>query len=172
MRLIEVRGLFRKNVINVYESIKELPIERHHEFQKLVLQDLGIGSDLDAVAKHFSVFHNLLVNNKSGDALMEAKNLHNAFFYILEGINIKSFCFVVMVESINGEKFNDLSESGIKKHIKKISQSGLTQGMVDDVVEDLKKKLKANFEPIFLINTETQGSLIHTLRSNEKSKHN
>ena len=96
MRQIK-KGVFRKTVINLYDSIKELPILRYHEFTKLVLEDLHIGSDMTSVGKHFSNFHTLLAREKSAEALQEAENLHNNFYYIIERISIKSFCFLALV---------------------------------------------------------------------------
>jgi len=153
----EIRtGLLKTTKIKLYESIKELPIERNHELMKLVLQDLGIGSTIDDAVKHFSVFHNLLANNKIEEARQEAKNLHNNIFYIMEGINIKSFCFLAMVAEINGKKIKDFSMEGVQKEVKRLSDSGLKQGQVDDIVEEVKKNLIRSYEPIFLTDMEIQ----------------
>jgi len=164
MRTVTCPGIFRKGEIKVYESIKELPMERYHDLTKLVLQDVGIGSDMDAVGRHFSRFHTFIVNEKTAELLQEARNLHNNIFYAIEKVNIKSFCFIAMVYSINGRKLLDLSQEAVMKEIKVLSDWGLRQSQVEDVVEDVKKKLKRSFEPIFLIDTERVERSTH-LRS-------
>jgi hypothetical protein len=162
MRTLKVKG----HTIELFDSIKELTIERHHEFQKLALLDIGVGSDIAGIGAHFSNFHQLLINKKTDEALLEARNLHNNFFYILQGINIKSFCFHTFVKTIDRVpvKISDLVEDKIKENLQKMSWFGLLQSDVEDVLEDIKKKLTQNFEPIFLINSQNQESIISTQR--------
>jgi len=155
MRTIKT-GLLKQGEVVLFDSIKELNIERHHELQKLIIRDAGIGSDMDAVAGHFSTFHSLLVNQKHNEALKEAQNLHNNIFYMIEKINIKSFSFMCMVHAINGKEYNDFSEEGVKQVLKKLSDSGLKQSEVEDILQDVKKNLKKSFDPTFLISTEIQ----------------
>lgn len=78
---------------------------------------------------------------------------------MIEGINIKSFSFVAFVDSINGEKITDFSEAGVRGTIKRLSDAGLKQSQVEEIIEDLKKKLKRNFNPIFLIDSQEQEPL-------------
>ena len=160
MRTIKIKGVFRNSEVRLFDSIKELSIERYRELKNLSLQDIGIGSDIDSVAEHFSRLHTLLTNEKTTEALQEAKNLHNNFYYMIEKIDIKSFCFVAMIESINGKNIYDFSEEGVKKTIKKLSDLGLKQIQVNDIVEDVKKNLTKNFNPIFLIDTEIPNYLM------------
>lgn len=157
MRSLRIKsGSFGKNTeIEIYESIKEMPISRHHEFQKLILQDVGLGSDIGSVGKHFSQFHTYLTGGKVNDALQEAKNLHNNIFYMIQKINIKSFCFACLIKSVNGNDVWDLSQESIQKRLDELSKAGLTMEDVGEILEDVKKKIKQNFEPIFLINSTT-----------------
>lgn len=154
MKTINLPGVFRRSQVKLFDSTKELNIERHHEFQKLVLQDVGIGSDMDSVARHFSTLHHLLGNDSPGEAVQETKNLHNNVFYMIDKINIKSFCFVAFVDSVDGRKVTDFSESGVRETIKKLSDMGLKQSDVEEILEDLKKNLKKSFNPTFLIDLE------------------
>lgn len=151
MRTIKI-GLFKK--AKIYDSIKELTIERDHEFRKLLLQDLGVGSDMGAITKHFGALHAYLSNGKIPESLQEAKNLHNTFYYIIQGINIKSYCFAALVYEIGGKKVTDFSSEGIKETLNKIS--GMNIGQVEDILFDVKKNLIQNFEPLFLTSTRIQ----------------
>lgn len=154
MRTIEFKSFFGSNhTIKLFDSIKELTSERVHDLNKLSLQDVEIGSDMDAVAAHFSRLGTMLVAKKNDEALQEAKNLHNNIYYQIEKINIKSLCFSVYVHQIDGEFINDFSIDGAMKTIKRCSQIGLKHSQVEDILDELKKKLQRSFEPTFLINT-------------------
>lgn len=157
MRTIQLKKPFSTTTIKIYDSIKELPIDRYTEFQKLLLQDDGIGSDMNAIASHFSKFHQFLLAEKYEEANQEAKNLHNSFFYIVNGINVKSFCFASLIHSINGKELVDLSQENIEKTLKQLSNLGLTQGHVTDITEEVKKNFIPNFEPTFLIGIPMKG---------------
>ena len=157
MRTIEIKGMFGGgHTVTMYDSIKDLPAERSHEFNKLILQDIGVGSTMDSIANHFSALGNFLVNKKSDEALQEAKNLHNNFYNMIQKINIKSFCFVALLYKIDNDLITDLSDEATRKTIKRISQIGMMQSEIDDIIDELKKNLTQSFEPIFLIDMETK----------------
>lgn len=156
MKTINLPGLFKRSQAKFFDSVKELNIERHHEFQKLVLQDVGIGSNMDSVARHFSSIHYLLGNDSKDEAVQETKNLHNNIFYMIDKIDIKSFCLVAFVNSIDEKTVTDFSEAGVRQTIKELSDKGLRRSDVEEILDDIKKNLKKNFNPIFLIDSEAQ----------------
>lgn len=154
MKEISVKtGFLKRHKFMLYDSVKELPMYRNHEMNKLFLQDAGIGSDMSSVNAHFTTIHQLLKADRLPEAMQEAINLHNNIFYIIEGINIKSYCFMSMIYSINGEVINEFTEDKIKETKKIIDQSGLTYNHCCEIVEDVKKKLSLNLNPTFLMNT-------------------
>lgn len=140
----------------LYDSIKELPMVRYQEFNKLLLQDVGIGSDMQSVSNHFSSFYNLIVNKKTDELLQETKNLNNNIYYMIEKLNIKSFCFAAMTHSIDGQEVSTLNENDAKSVINKLSSLGLKQSDCEEIVNDIKKNLTQNFDPIFQIDMEIQ----------------
>ncbi len=148
MRSVKLAG---KEVV-FFESIKEMSIVRHHEFQKLLLQDIGIGSDMDSVAAHFSNLHTLLGGGKHSEAMQEATNMHNNLFCMIDGINIKSMCFASLVHSIDGEEY-ELKEGYIEKVLKRVSKAQV--GKLEEIIFEVKKNLTQNFNPSFLIEGET-----------------
>jgi len=150
MRVIKT-GLLNQNKIRVFDSTKELNITRDHELQRLALQDVGIGSDMDAVGRHFSELYKLLRSDRKEDAIQETINLNNNIYCMIEKINIKSLCFVTMIESINGEKVDDFSDDKVREVIDKLSTLGVKQSEVEDIVEDVKKKLRQNFDPVLVM---------------------
>jgi hypothetical protein len=154
VRELKLETTFKINRVILFDSIKELTADRYHELNKLMMLDFGVGSDINSVAEHFSRFHTLLSSGKVDEATQEAKNLHNNFYYIIQGINIRSFCFAAMIKEINGKSVFGFSQQEISERIDKLCQMGLKQTDVQDIVDDVKKNLSRNFEPIFLIDTE------------------
>jgi len=146
--------LNKKTTVQFYESIKEWPILNKHELGKLVVQDIGVGDSMTSVAQHFITWHNYMKLGKHAEAAQEGINLHNNFFYMIEGISIDSYSFTTYVKSINGVSHTDRTTGGADKIIKQLAEAGLTVGHVEDLLEELKKKLIRNFDPSFLIVTE------------------
>lgn len=156
-------GVFQKEVV-LFDSIKELPAWRYHELNKLFMQDAQIGSDMGSVAKHYSILRELILKEKKKDALVELQNLHNNLFYTIEGLSIKSFCFMAMVHSIQGAPIFDFSQEGTQRSIKNLSKSGLKHSQVSSIVEELKKNFHQNLEPIFLVGMGNPGSLMSIIK--------
>jgi hypothetical protein len=130
-----------KNTVIFYDSIKEMPIQRHNTMQVFLMQDSGIGSTMQAVEAHFKTLDALLVSGKVEDAIKERQNLHISFYCALEKIDFKSFAFACMIESINGKQVG-ITEDALKDAIDKLE--GLTVGQVDDILEELKKNCIGN----------------------------
>lgn len=157
MREVTAKTMFSRTKIKLFDSVKELTVDRYHELQKLALQDMDIGDDIQGVFKHFSKLELFIRNHKPDEAYQELKNLHNNFWFILNGISVKSYCFCVMISEIGGKPVNDFSDYGVEQTLKLITRSGLKERQVVDIVEDVKKNLIQSCEPIFLIDIALTG---------------
>jgi hypothetical protein len=85
MKVLELK----RGKVALYESIKEMPIDLFSTFQKYLVQDLGIGSDISDVAKHFGTLYKYLGNGMTEEAATEAYNLYHNLFLMLNKISIK-----------------------------------------------------------------------------------
>lgn len=130
-----------KNVIEIFDDIKEFPITRYKDFQKYLVEDSGIGSNMGAVNKHFEMLDRFLKAGKLSEAQQERDNLHMNLFMMIEGISITSVSFCCLIHSINGDVVKDLTEEGLKAMGEKLADHGMTSGQLDDLLEDVKKKL-------------------------------
>lgn len=153
--------------VKLYDSVKELPAWRYHELNKLFMQDAQIGSDMSSVARHYADIQKYIKMDKKQHALIELQNLHNNLFYVIEGINLKSFCFMAMVHSINKEVIYDFSQEAMVKNTKALARAGLTNHKASDIVDEIKKNFYRSLQPIFLINMENQHLLTSILKSKE-----
>lgn len=118
-----------------------MPIDVFAEFQKYVIQDSGIGSNMDDVTNHYATLYKYLANGMSGEAATECYNLYQNIFLMLSKISIESICFACFVHSIDEKETLDYSEANLRETAKRLAKAGVTQGHVSDILEDLKKKL-------------------------------
>lgn len=149
MKEVKTKGLFPKKFV-LYDSVKELPVKRAHEFDKLVLQDFEIGDSIQDVFKHLSNFKDLLTVETLPQAVQELKNLHQNYYFLIHGISVKSYCFAAMVHEINGKKIGDMTEDNVDFVLSQITESRLKENDVIEVVSDIKKNLIRNLDHTFL----------------------
>lgn len=140
MRVLELS----KGKLNLYETSKEMPIDLYEKFNKYLIQDLGIGSDMNDVAKHFSQLYKFMSEGMAQQAATESYNLYQNIFLMLNEINIEHISFCCWIHSINDEPLTDYSETNLRTLCPQLGAMGLTQGHISEILEDLKKKLTGN----------------------------
>lgn len=136
MRTINIPGC----EIKLYEDIDEMPVMVYNLFNEYSLKDHNIGSDIEAINRHFERLDFFLARKKTGDAIQERKNMQQTYWNIFNGINFPSLQFACLVHSINGKKVDDYSETGLLELLNSLSKKGLTQKMVRENIEESKKK--------------------------------
>jgi len=127
-----------RNVVEIYDSIDELPIKRFHKFNKYLLVDSGIGSDLNDINRHIGRISKY-IGKDNDSARRELENLRQSLYMVSEGTNVRHLSFAVLVKSINGVPLHDLSDQGIRKTMEKLSE--VKQGFLSRLIESVKKKI-------------------------------
>ncbi|WP_151086854.1 hypothetical protein [Hymenobacter baengnokdamensis] len=131
-----------------YLSAHEITAGRYTEFQHYQMQDAGIGSDEEAVDRHFaSLAARLAAAQADSKQLVYAADelalLHYNFQFMRGRDQPGQLAFAVLVGAVDGIPTTDLSEEGLKALISRLSSYGLTQGQIEDArAEFLKKKLR------------------------------
>lgn len=136
--------LNKSTTVKLYSSIKEMPIVLHNRVQAYLLQDSGIGSDINSIDDHFKQMDNYSAAGQWQELAIERNNLRYNFFMMLEGIDFKSPSFACFIHSINNEPLLDYSEENLLKTINELSLKGLTMQMLEDQMMDLKKNFNPN----------------------------
>lgn len=137
-------NLFGINEFELYTTAEQLPAVRYKDFQKFLLLDSGVGSDMESINARFSNFLTFQANKRYDEATREAENLYYTFYAISQGLNYRQLAFGALVHSINGVPVTDNSTENIKVIIEQLSGMGLTQYHVDEHVNDVKKNFNQN----------------------------
>lgn len=133
-----------KHGVDVYSSIKELPMEVKKKFDHFMLQDAGIGNTIEDVDTHLQKIYSFVAAQKTNDALEELNNLRFNMFSAVSEINHKSMAFACMVAGNQ-----DFTPDGLNTLIADLSGKGLTSGMVNEVLDEVKKNLIQSENSIF-----------------------
>lgn len=99
----------------MYDAIDELPIVRFHKYQKLLLVDAGIGSDIAAFDQRIEKARRFLLAGKNEQAQKELSNLRHCVWLIQAGVNPRNRAFAALVKSVDGRECDDISDDALEK---------------------------------------------------------
>lgn len=128
-----------KNKIEIYDSIDELPIRRFHKFNKYMLVDAGIGSDLNDINDHIFKTIRYVDKGDKENAKRQLDNLRQSLYMVSQETNIKHLSFMVLIKSINGKEVHDLSDDNMKRLLKFFENE--SKSFLDKLIEFVKKKI-------------------------------
>lgn len=136
-----------KHDVELFDSIDELPMSRFHKYNKMLLIDAGIGSDLsdfDARIEKARVY----CSTKAPElALMELDNLRQTVYFIQSELSPKHLAFCILVKSIDGKENDDLSIEGLQKTLEKFAD--LPNNDLTAQMEAVKKKIDEELQTYF-----------------------
>ena len=115
-------------------TIEELPIVRFHKYQKLLLVDAGVGSDIAAFDQHVERVRRYIAAEKPENAQQELENLRQCVYMVQNGISPQHRAFAVLVTKIDGQECNDLSDDAL---------TAITEKLKDAPVKDVAAQLEA-----------------------------
>jgi hypothetical protein len=127
-----------KNV-EVYDSIDLLPIKRFHKFNKYLLIDAGIGSDINDINDHVYKIMRLIDLGDKENSKKQLENLRQSLYLITQETNIKHLSFMVLIKSIDGKPVTDISDTGMKKLLSQFNEQ--PKKHLDELIEFVKKKI-------------------------------
>lgn len=128
----------RKTVV-FYDSIDELPIGRFHKFNKYMLVDSGIGSDLNDIDAHIQRISRYISKKDEKNALLQLNNLRSSLYMVSQETNIKHLSFIILIKSINGKDLTDLSDANLDRIIKMFQHE--KKGFIERITDRFKKKI-------------------------------
>lgn len=123
-----------KHTVEYYDTIDELPIIRFHRYQKFLLIDAGIGSDINSFDQRIEKTRHFLIAGKPEKARQELENLRQCVYMIQTGLNPQHLAFAALVTKLDGKDCTDLSEDALKN---------LTKVLEDVPVKEVAARLDA-----------------------------
>lgn len=139
--------LINKKVVRVYDSIDEMPIVNFQKYNKYLLIDSGIGSDVDDIDAHITRVAKYIKSNNTKKALLELQNMRQNMYMVNNEISPKYLAFAALIHSVDNKEVTDLSDDGLKDllaTLKEIKHSKLV-----DFLLWLKKKVASELELYF-----------------------
>ena len=149
MKIIKVNG----HVLEMYDSVQELPVTRFQHYNLNLLIDAGIGSDITGFDNRLNTAIRLMKNDPEA-AAVELQNLSQNVRFIMSKTSPELNSFVAMIHKINGRPLNDddMTEEGIRAIIKDLGRKRVSNSVVKNFLNYVKKKstLNLNFSSLRL----------------------
>jgi len=124
--------------MELYKDIETMPITVFMKFQKYVLIENGVGTNVQDFSKRLAKLYEYTVNNKPKFVLEEIANLQTLFYNVVEKEqDAKLYALSYLVKG-NEQKSEDEVKEFIEKNLKK-----LTTKYIYELYFELKKKLLA-----------------------------
>lgn len=133
--------------MRVYDSIDEMPIVNFQKYNKYLLIDSGIGSDVDDIDAHIVKIAKYIKSNNNKKALQELQNMRQNIYMVNSEISPKYLAFAALIHSVDGKEVNDLSDDGLKKLLQDLKE--VKHSKVVDFLLWLKKKVTNELEIYF-----------------------
>lgn len=133
--------------VEIYDSIEDLPMLRFHKYNKMLLIDAGIGSDLQDFDMHIEKAIRYTKSKTPELAAVELDNMRQNVYFIQTGISPKHMAFAVLVKSIDGKECNDLSDDGLQKILNTFGDTPVKEMAAQ--MEAVKKKIDEELQVYF-----------------------
>ena len=127
------------HTIEFYDTIEELPIVRFHKYEKLLLVDSGVGSDIHSLDQRLLKVREFLAAGKPEQAQKELENLRQCVFMIQNELSPKHRAFAALVTKIDGQDCNNLSDDALAAVTEKLND--VPRKELTAQLEAVKKKI-------------------------------
>lgn len=104
-----------KHKVTLFNAIDELPMVRFHKYNKMLLLDAGLGSDLSAIDGHIERVVRFIKTDQRKEAAVEMENLRQSMYFVMQNVSPKHLAFAVLVTEIDGKPCDDISDEGLQK---------------------------------------------------------
>ena len=133
-------------VLKLYDSIDEMPIVNFQKYNKLILLDSGLGSDIDSVDEHIIKVAKYIESGNSKEAIQELQNMRQNMHLIVSNISPKYMAFAALIHSIDGNVVNDLSDDNLKAILSKLDvKHSVLSHLLDTIKDKITSELKTYF---------------------------
>lgn len=136
----------KNKTIKLYDSIDEMPITNFQKYNRYILLDVGLGSDVNSVDEHIANLAKLIKTDMV-KAQRELQNLRQNMHLIVSNISPKYMAFAALIQSIDNKPLNDLSDDNLKEVLNNIKE--VEHSTIASFLTRVKKKLEFELETYF-----------------------
>ena len=134
MKEVELNG----HKVSLYDSIDELPITRFHKYNRYLLVDAGIGSEIGDFDNHLERVVRYIRKGDNESAAKELENLRQNVYMVISEQSLKHLSFACLVKTIDGTEQTDLSTDGLQKVLELLG--GTPREELNEALNSVKKK--------------------------------
>lgn len=142
MKTIKLKG----HILEMYDGVDNMPAANYINHSRLTMLDAGIGSDLDAVTRHWQSLARFFEKGDKAGFNTTMANYYQTLSFIISNTSPEMMSFVSLIKSIDGKEVEDYSDESAKAIIEKLSNGGLTVGIVRRFLDFVKKKVESELE--------------------------
>ena len=128
-----------KHRVKVYDSIDDLPMARFHKYNKMMLVDAGIGSDMQAFDAHIEKVVRYIRNNDAENASKELENMRQNVYVMQSELSPRNLSFAALVAEVDGKACDDISDEGLERVRQLLNDAPV--GETATVYAEAKKKI-------------------------------
>lgn len=136
---VMVTAKIGRHTVEYYDAIDELPIVRFHKYQKLLLVDAGVGSDINAFDQRIEKARRFIVAGKPEQAQQELENLRQCVYLIQSGLSPKHRAFAALVTKIDGKECTDIGDDALARVTEILND--VPEGEMTALLDAVKKKI-------------------------------
>ena len=133
--------------VTMFDSIEELPIVRFQKYNKMLMLDAGLGSDLTALDAHLARVGEFIKAGETDNAAREIDNLRQTLFNVQNGLTPHFMSLIPLMAEVDGEPLTDLSDENIQRvydPLKDVTMKAY-EGAASEVKKKIEEELKAYF---------------------------
>lgn len=147
-----MKDLIRYNghEILMYVSIQDLPIDRFQLYNRAVLMDAGIGSDLNDFDTRINDLDKL-IQHAPNKARIELRNHQQLVHFVISNTSPRLNAFIALIKKIDGKELTDedMTDEGLKRVVDRLAKTRLSIGLVQEFLDNVKKNFENEFEVFF-----------------------
>jgi len=132
----------------LYNSIDELPASRYHWFNRQLMIDSGVGSDLNAFNRRCQNIKNL-IHKDPAKAHQEVANLQGTVYFIMNNISPKMSAFCALVHSVAGNVImGEMSNEKVEYIMSELNSTphSFFERMIKNAQRTLRREMQAFFK--------------------------
>jgi hypothetical protein len=139
--------ILKNKTVKLYDSIDEMPIVNFQKYNKCLIIDSGLGSDVDSVDSHIINVAKYINKGDKENAMQELQNMRQTLHMLVSEVSPKNLAFAALIHSIDGKEQKDLSDEHLKEIIDDLG--GVPYNLFINILNWLKKKLSSELELYF-----------------------